>query len=60
MSDNNYKVTFDLSMGRLKMFKLAFSCLWHSIRGTGYIHFHEIGCDNLVTHLKELEQEASK
>ena len=50
-----YKVTFDLSMGRRKMFKLAFSCLWHSILGTGYVHFHEIGCDNLVKHLKEID-----
>ena len=52
-----YNVTFDLSMGRVKMLKLAFILLWHSIIGTGYIHFHEIGCDNLVKRLKDLDND---
>jgi hypothetical protein len=50
-----YKVTFDISMSRFAMFKLSFSLLWHSLKGTGYVHFHEIGCDNLVKHLKEMK-----
>ena len=53
----NYNISFNLSMDRLKMFKLGFSCLWHSILGTGYVHFHEIGCENLVKHLKELDND---
>ena len=32
---NEFKVTFDLSMGRIKMLKLGLNCIWHSIIGTG-------------------------
>lgn len=54
---NEYNITFDMTVGRLKMLKVGFSCIWHSILGTGYIHFDDIGCDALVKKVRELDKE---
>ena len=54
---NKYNATFDLSMGRMQMFKVGLSCIWHSALGTGHIHFHEIGCDNLIAEVKGVKDD---
>ena len=53
----NNTISFNLSMDRLSMFKLAFSCLWHSVLGTGHVRFHDVGCDDLANKLKECSDE---
>ena len=54
---NDYKITFDMTISRFNMLKIGLSCIWHSMLGTGYIHFKDVGCDALVKKIKGMNNE---
>jgi len=51
-----YEVTFNLTMGRLALFRVGLSCLWKSVLGCDHIQFKDVGCDDLVYKIKELKE----